>query len=310
MHIVFMGTPEFAIPSLEKLLHSRHKVIAVVTGSDKPKGRGQLVCATPVKEYVSKYKIPALCPSDLKADDFFEELSSLEPELGVVVAFRILPQRIFDLPSKGTINLHASLLPKYRGAAPINWALINGESKTGLTTFFLQEKVDTGNIILQKEVDILSNETAGELSNRLAGLGASLLLKTIDLIEKGKFELKRQDDSQVSLAPKITKEMCKIDWSKSALEIKNLIRGLSPVPAAYNIFKGKILKVYRAEILNEKFPQARSGEIIISNRMKSLIVKAKDKALELMEIQLEGKKKMKGEEFIKGCRFQACEKLD
>ncbi|HEX9917033.1 MAG TPA: methionyl-tRNA formyltransferase [candidate division Zixibacteria bacterium] len=310
MHIVFMGTPEFAIPSLEKLLHSRHKVIAVVTGSDKPKGRGQLVCATPVKEYVSKYKIPALCPTDLKADDFFKRLSSLEPELGVVVAFRILPQSIFDLPSKGTINLHASLLPKYRGAAPINWALIKGENKTGLTTFFLQEKVDTGNIILQKEVDILSNETAGELSHRLAELGASLLLETIDLIENGKFELKRQDDSQVSLAPKITKEMCKIDWSKSALQIKNLIRGLSPVPAAYSIFKGKILKVYRAEILNEKSPQAKSGEIIISNRMKSLIVKAKDKALELMEIQLEGKKKMKGEEFIKGCRFQACEKLD
>lgn len=310
MRIVFMGTPEFAIPSLEKLLHSRHKIVAVVTGSDKPKGRGQLVCATPVKGHALEHKIPALCPTDLKADEFFKELSSFEPELGVVVAFRILPPRIFNLPSKGTINLHASLLPKYRGAAPINWALINGESKTGLTTFFLQEKVDTGNIILQKEVDISPNESAGELSGKLAELGADLLLETIDLIEKGEFELKKQDNSQVSLAPKITKEMCKIDWSKRALEIKNLIRGLSPVPAAHTLFKDKILKVYRAKILDEEFPQAKSGEIIISDRIESLIVKAKDKALELAEVQLEGKRRMKGEEFIKGCRFQACEKLD
>jgi methionyl-tRNA formyltransferase len=310
MRIVFMGTPEFAIPSLEKLLHSKHKIVAVVTGADKPQGRGRPVCATPVKEFVSKQKIPILCPTDLGSGDFLKELSSFEPELGVVVAFRILPESIFTLPSKGTINLHASLLPKYRGAAPINWVLINGETKTGLTTFFLQKKVDTGNIILQKEVDILSDETAGELSGRLAKLGAELLSETIDLLEKGELELKRQDDSQVSLAPKITKEICEIDWSKTAVEIKNLIRGLSPVPAAFSLFKGKVLKIYRAKILDEEFSQAKIGEIIQSNQTKSFIVKTKDKALELVEVQLEGKKKMNGKEFVKGCRLQVCDRLD
>ena len=310
MRIVFMGTPEFAIPSLEKLLKSNHKVIAVVTGADMPRGRGQSVCATPIKELALKHKLSVLCPTDLKSDDFFGKLSSFEPELGVVVAFRILPERIFTLPAKGTINLHASLLPKYRGAAPINWALINGESKTGLTTFFIQKKVDTGNIILQKETNILPDETAGELSVKLAGIGADLLLETVDLIEKGEVKLTKQDDSLISLAPKITKEMCRIDWSKPALELKNLIRGLSPIPGAFTFFKGKVLKIYRAKIADEEYPQAKAGDIIQSDSIKSFIVKAEDRGLELLEVQLEGKKKMSGTEFVKGCRFQSCDKLD
>lgn len=310
MRIVFMGTPEFAIPSLEKLLKSNHKVIAVVTGADMPRGRGQSVCATPIKELALKHKLPVLCPTDLKSDDFFEKLSSFEPELGVVVAFRILPERVFTLPTKGTINLHASLLPKYRGAAPINWALINGESKTGLTTFFIQKKVDTGNIILQKETNILPDETAGELSAKLAGIGADLLLETVNLIEKEEIKLTKQDDSPISLAPKITKEMCRIDWSKPALELKNLIRGLSPIPGAFTFFKGKVLKIYRAKITDEEYPQAKAGDIIQSDNIKSFIVKAKDKGLEFLEVQLEGKKKMTGMEFVKGCRFQVCDKLD
>lgn len=310
MRIVFMGTPEFAVPSLEKLLSSKHEVVVVVTGMDKPKGRGQLVCTTPVKEFALKYEIPVLCPANLKSDDFFKELSSFNPELGVTVAFRILPEGIFTLPSKGTINLHASLLPKYRGAAPINWALINGEAKTGLTTFFIQKEVDVGNIILQREIDILPDETARELSLKLAKDGADLLLETVDLIEKDEFELKGQDDSKASLAPKITKEMCKIDWSRTALEIKNLVRGLSPIPGAYTIFKGKTLKVYKAKITDEEFPQAQAGEIIQSNKTRYFIVRAKDKTLELLEVQLQGKKRIKGEEFMRGCRLKERDRLD
>jgi len=310
MRIVFMGTPEFAIPSLEKLVASSHKTVAVVTGADVPRGRGQSVCATPVKDSASRYGLPVLCPTDLKSDDFFEKLSSFKPELGVVVAFRILPERIFTLPTKGTVNLHASLLPKYRGAAPINWALINGESKTGVTTFLIQKTVDTGNIILQEELDIFPDETAGELSVRLAEVGANLLLKTIDLIEKEEIKPKKQDDSQTSLAPKIVKEMCRIDWSKPALELKNLIRGLSPIPGAFTFFRGKVLKVYRVRITDQQYPQAKAGEIIGSDNIGSFTVKAKDKGLELLEVQLEGKKRMTAVEFAKGCRFRVCDRLD
>jgi methionyl-tRNA formyltransferase len=218
MRIVFMGTPDFAIPSLEKLVNSKHEVVGVVTATDKPSGRGLRLSESPVKKFSKAHNLKILTPENLKSDVFFHSLKELAPDLLVVVAFRILPETIFSLPPLGTVNLHASLLPKYRGAAPINWAIMNGETKTGLTTFFIQKKVDTGDLILQKEVDILPKENFGELHDRMANLGADLLLQTVDLIEKGEVKPQKQDDTQATPAPKILREHCQIDWSEEAIQ--------------------------------------------------------------------------------------------
>jgi methionyl-tRNA formyltransferase len=309
MRIVFMGTPEFALPCLELLLKSKHQVVGVVTQPDKPKGRGLKLSASPVKEFAEKMKIKVLTPVDLKSEEFYQELSELMPDLIAVVAFRILPERIFSLPPKGTINLHASLLPKYRGAAPINWAIIKGEKKTGVTTFFIQKKVDTGSIILQREVEISPEESSGELSAKLSQIGAEVLLKTIDLIEKGEVKSCPQDNSVASLAPKITDELCKIDWSKSAEEINNLIRGLSPKPGAFTFFRGKVLKIYKAEIVSEQDVSTESGRIIKSDKSTGIQIQTGKGVLKLKELQIEGKKKITGDEFLRGYRIKAEEKL-
>ena len=304
-----MGTPEFALPSLEALLESKHQVVGVVTQPDKPKGRGRILSPSPVKEFALKKNLLVLTPEDLKADDFVEQLKGLNLDLIVVVAYRILPEKVFTIPPRGTINLHASLLPKYRGAAPINWALINGEKRTGVTTFFIQKKVDTGNIILQKETEILPDENYGELSQRLSTLGAELLFETVDLIEKGKAIPLSQDESQVTQAPKITPEMCQIDWSWPAEKIRNFIRGLAPTPGAYTFFNGKILKIYKALVLDQTHFDEGFGEIISADKKDGFVAKTKSGRLKLSEVQPESKKIMSGYEFLRGYRIYVGDKL-
>jgi len=295
-----MGTPDFSIPSLKILLNSNHKILAVVTQRDKERGRGQKVSFTPVKEFAIEHNIPVYQPEVLKGNaEFVEQMKALQPDLFVVVAFRILPKEVFEIPKFGSFNLHGSYLPRYRGASPIQWALINGETETGLTTFKLAEKVDTGNIYLQEKVEIYPEDDFGTLHNRMSELGAKMVLETVNLIESGEYQLKQQDDLLASPAPKITKEICQIDWNKSALEIHNLVRGLSPHPAAFFIYNEKVIKVYKTEIaegMNLKpfrFHQTKT----------ELLIGCKKDAIRILEIQQEGRKRMSAEEFLRGFRF-------
>jgi methionyl-tRNA formyltransferase len=310
MRIIFMGTPEFAIPSLKSIQNSKHQLLAVVTGLDKPKGRGKKLTPSPVKEFCLENQLKVLTPINLKSEDFVSELNDLNPDLMVVVAFRILPETVFTIPPLGTINLHASLLPKYRGAAPINWAIFNGERKTGLTTFFIKKKVDTGDIILQKETEIKPEETYGELSLRLSEIGAELILETIDLIEKKEVKPLTQDNKEASSAPKITPEICKIDWSRPATEIKNLIRGLSPAPGAYTSYQGKILKIFKAQVVNDFTYSEGLGEVLFADKNKGLQIKTSKGVLRILELQPQNKKRMMGEEFLRGYRIKVGDKLE
>lgn len=300
MKIIFMGTPDFSIPTLKAIRESKHKLLAVVTAPDKERGRGKKITFTPVKQFAVENKMPVYQPEKLSGNfEFVEQMKSLQPDLCVVVAFRILPKEVFDIPKYGSFNLHASLLPKYRGAAPIQWALINGETETGLTTFRLAEKVDTGNVYLQEKVQIKLEDNFGTLHDKLSEIGAKIVLDTINLIESGNFELKQQDDSIATPAPKITKEICEIDWNKSASEIHNLVRALSPHPAAFFIYNNKVIKIYKTEVvigMNLKpfeFYQSKT----------ELIVGCGKDALRIHEIQQEGKKRMSIDEFLRGFSF-------
>lgn len=299
MKIVFMGSAEFAIPSLEKILNSHHEVLFAVSAPDKERGRGRKISFTPLKEYALSKGINVYTPTNLKDESFLETLKKSNADLFVVVAFRILPKVILQIPKKGSINLHASLLPKYRGAAPIHWALINGEKETGVTTFFLDENVDTGNIILQEKISIEDEDNLGTLYNKLKILGANVLLNTINEIEKGFYELTKQDNSLATPAPKITKEICKIDFSKSSLEIHNLVRGLSPHPAAFFEHNKKIFKVIKTRLTN--FKSENQKEIFTTK--KEIFLKTSDGYIEILEIQPEGKKIMTSEEFLRGNTF-------
>ncbi len=299
MNIVFMGTPDFAIPSLKILLDNKYNVVAVVTQPDKARGRGQKVTFTAVKQFAVENNLPVYQPEKLKNNtEFVEELKSLKPDLFVVVAFRILPKEVFEIPKYGSFNLHGSYLPKYRGAAPIQWALINGDNETGLTTFKLAEKVDTGNVILQGKVEIKPDDNFESLHDRMSLQGAELVLKTVNLIKGGNLRLQHQDDSIASSAPKITKEICSINFNKTAIEIHNLVRGLSPYPAAYFIHNNKVIKIYKTEVVYNfnlkpsEFHQTKN-EIIIG---------CGKNALKILEIQQEGKKRMSVEEFLRGFR--------
>jgi len=295
-----MGTPYFSIPSLKSLLESKHEVVAVVTTPDKERGRGQKISFTPVKEFALKNNLPVLQPEKLKNNSqFVEELKKFDADLYVIVAFRILPVEVFSVPPKGSFNLHASLLPKYRGAAPIQWALINGETETGLTTFKLAEKVDTGNIYLKEKIEIKPDDNFESLHDRLSEIGSKVVLQTVEMIDSGNYKLKNQDDSLATPAPKITKEICKIDWNKPAREIHNLIRGLSPIPGAYFEFKDKIIKVYQSEVIerNDLKP------FQIYQTKTELIIGCGVNALKILLLQQEGKKRMGIEEFLRGFSF-------
>jgi methionyl-tRNA formyltransferase len=299
MNIIFMGTPDFSLPSLKIFLGSKHKILAVVTQPDRERGRGQNVSFTPVKQFAVENNIPIYQPEKLKGNsEFVEQMKALEPDLFVVVAFRILPKEVFEIPKFGSFNLHGSYLPKYRGAAPIQWALINGETETGLTTFKLAEKVDTGNIYLQQKLDILPEDNFESLHDRMSEIGAKMVLETVNLIESGNYELKQQDDSLASPAPKITKEICQIDWNKSAVEVHNLVRGLSPHPAAYFIFIEKVIKIYNTEVVQRTDLQPFQ----IEQTKKELIIGCGKNALGILELQQEGRKRMNIEEFLRGFR--------
>ncbi|HSL89371.1 MAG TPA: methionyl-tRNA formyltransferase [Ignavibacteriaceae bacterium] len=300
MNIVFMGTPDFSIPSLKILFKSYHNILAVVTQPDKERGRGQKVSSTPVKQFADDNRIPVYQPEKLKGNiEFVEQMKFLQPDLFVVVAFRILPKEVFDIPKYGSFNLHGSYLPKYRGAAPIQWSLINGETETGLTTFKLAEKVDTGNIFLQEKLPIFPEDNFETLHDRMSELGAKMVLDTVDLIDSGSYDLKPQDDSLASPAPKITKELCLIDWNKSATEIHNLVRGLSPHPAAYFIYKEKVIKIYKTEIVKK----LNLKPLEFFQTKNELIIGCGKDAVRIFEIQQEGKKRMLAEEFLRGFKF-------
>ena len=299
LKIVFMGTPEFAVPSLEKLIEAEYNVVGVVTAPDKPAGRGLKMQYSPVKESALKHSIPVLQPEKLKNEEFLQELKNLETNLIVVVAFRMLPELIWSFPEYGTFNLHASLLPQYRGAAPINWAIINGEKESGLTTFFLKKKIDTGDLILQQKEAISENDTAGNLYERLMNKGANLVLKTVQLIESDSYTLTPQDTSKnLTPAPKIFRENCKIDFSKTAKEVYNFIRGLSPYPAAWTDQLGKTCKIFKAEI--PESVSEKEVNVIITDQKSYLYIKTADAYISILELQPAGKKKMPIDAFLRG----------
>lgn len=297
MKIIFFGTPDFAVPSLKILLENKYEIVSVVTVPDKAKGRGLNLEPSPVKVFALENNLKILQPEKLKDPDFLNELKKLNPDLGVVVAYRILPIEVFTLPKFGTFNLHASLLPKYRGAAPIQWALINGEKVTGVTTFFLKEKVDTGNIILQKEVLIDEDDNFQLLHDKLSLVGAELVLETVKRIEAGNFETKAQSDDEATLAPKITKEICRVNWNRSAESIHNLVRALSPIPAAYTIFKNKIFKIYKTKITDINSNDTPGTIRIVGD---DFLINTNDKMISILDIQPESRKRMTIKEFLAG----------
>ena len=324
--IVFMGTPEFAVSSLDALVKAGYNIAAVVTAPDKPAGRGMKMQQSEVKRYALKHNLKILQPEKLKDPVFLEELKSLNADLQVVVAFRMLPEAVWNMPPKGTINLHGSLLPQYRGAAPINWTVINGEKETGVTTFKLKHEIDTGDILLQESFPIDENETAGEVHDRMKEIGAQLLVKTVQGLVEGTLtetpqsstvrsetsdtgsrltvtqsEAKGHDSRLLKHAPKIFTATCRIDWSKSINEIHNLIRGLSPFPGAFTELGDKTIKIFLSEKENS-VPTSKPGRWE-SDKKTYLKFAAKDGYIYLKDVQLEGKKRMNIEDFLRGYRF-------
>ena len=319
LNIVFMGTPDFAKESLEAIYNAGHNIIAVVTNPDRPKGRGMKMIASPVKEFANSKNIPVLQPEKIR--EIKETLEHLNPDLFCVVAYgKILPQDVLDIPKKGSINVHGSLLPKYRGAAPIQWAVLNGDKTTGITTMYMDAGMDTGDIILKQEVEIGEDETTGELWDKLTKIGGELLVKTLDLIEQGKAPREKQGED-FTMAPMLSKEMAKIDWqNQTAEQIKNLIRGLNPIMGAYTFLDGKKLKFWKAKLMSEQelltaFPELKeyeyklneleAGTILFTNPKQGLFIKAKQGILQILEIQAENAKRMSTSDFLRGNNIQA-----
>lgn len=306
LRIIFIGTPDFAVESLKSLLKAGKNVVAVITAPDRKAGRGQKINESAVKKYATAKGIPVLQPTNLKEEHFLKELKSFQADLQIVVAFRMLPELVWNMPQLGTFNLHASLLPNYRGAAPINWAIINGEKESGVTTFFLKHKIDTGDLILQERVKIKPDETAGSLHDSLMQIGGELVVKTVDLIESGSVHSTPQPEVESKEAPKIFKNDCLVDWTKSAIEIDRLIRGLSPFPTAWSLLKkskhekGINVKIFSIEIMEENHIAAGSIAVV----EKELFVGTKDSNVKLTDIQLEGKKRMSIKELINGFNFE------
>ncbi|MBZ9629817.1 methionyl-tRNA formyltransferase [Salegentibacter sp. LM13S] len=311
LRIVFMGTPDFAVGSLESILKADYNVVGVITAPDKPAGRGRKLQESPVKKFAVSKGLKVLQPTNLKNEDFISDLKALEPNVQVVVAFRMLPKVVWDLPEYGTFNLHASLLPQYRGAAPINWAIINNETKTGVSTFFLDEKIDTGAMILQKEINITPEESVGELHDKLMKLGSGLVVETLQLIEKGNLSPTPQPSDEILKdAPKLDRENTKINWSDSLDQIYNLVRGLNPYPAAWSILfndgKEEKVKIYhcKKEVVSHSL---ESGSIIVEDKM--LKVAAQGGYLIIEELQLPGKRKMDVKSLLNGYNFSETAKF-
>lgn len=303
LRIVFMGTPEFAVPSLQILLDHGYEIAGVVTATDKPGGRGRsAMTLSPVKRFAVERGLEVLQPEKLRDPGFQNALRALDANLFVVVAFRMLPQSVWQMPAYGTFNLHGSLLPQYRGAAPINWAIIRGETKTGVTSFFLNEEIDTGNVIFQEPIDILPDETAGELHDRMMYLGAAVVLKTVRAIESGTPAIHPQEDKAATQAPKIFHDTCSIDFAKSTQEVHNFIRGLSPIPGAFTHLDDHTLKILRSamEIAPHPYPPGH----FFTDKKNLLKVSTLDGFIHLIEIQMEGRRRMHVKDFLNGFSFQ------
>ena len=303
-----MGTPEFAVASLDILIQNNYNVAAVVTVPDKPAGRGQHIQQSAIKKYALEKGLPILQPEKLKDEDFINELKKLNADLQLVVAFRMLPEVVWNMPPLGTYNLHGSLLPKYRGAAPINWAIINGETESGVTTFKLKHEIDTGNMLFQAKTPITETTTAGELHDSLMHIGAELILKTVKAVDSGDYKLLPQNDTEIIHAPKLFKETCKINWNNSAEKIHNLIRGLSPYPTAFTEYMDKKnqtlgIKIYSAE--KEISTHALAIGSIISDNKTSLKVACSNGFISIKELQIAGKKRMFVDEFLRGFKIDS-----
>ncbi len=311
LRIVFMGTPDFAVATLKTLVDAKYHIVGVITAPDKPAGRGRKLNESAVKKYAQSEGLPILQPTNLKAESFLEELRALEANLQIIVAFRMLPEVVWNMPKYGTFNLHASLLPNYRGAAPIHWAIINGETKTGVTTFFIDEKIDTGAMILQDEIDIEPTETVGSLHDKLMNIGGDLVLKTVKLIEKGNIETTIQPKVEnLKTAYKLNKDNCKIDWTLPLDDIYNKIRGLNPFPAAWTYLNNGndtlSVKIFKVEKLKEN----HSVDIgsLVTNKSE-LKVAVKEGFINIKEIQLPGKRKMEVKSLLNGFHFEENAKL-
>jgi len=305
LRIVFMGTPDFAVGILDTIIKNKYEVLGVITAADKPAGRGQKIKYSAVKEYALANNLNLLQPTNLKDEDFLSVLKSLNVNLQIVVAFRMLPKVVWEMPKLGTFNLHASILPNYRGAAPINWAIINGETSTGVTTFFIDDKIDTGAMILSSKIEISPNENAGHLHDRLMNLGSETVIQTLTLIETETVKTTIQKENEgIKTAYKLNKENCKIDWSKSGIEIHNLIRGLSPYPAAWSIFKDNNqewnVKIYDAEYRAEVH-QELTGKITTTK--KEIDVYVDGGIIKIKNLQFPGKKNMTSQELLNGLVF-------
>ncbi|MEM7655261.1 MAG: methionyl-tRNA formyltransferase [Bacteroidota bacterium] len=298
MRIIFMGTPEFAIPSLDRLVQAGYEVVGVITAPDRPAGRGRQLRPPPIKTYALEQGLTILQPEKLRNPEFLEQVAELEADLAVVVAFRMLPKVLWSLPKKGTLNLHAALLPDYRGAAPINWVLINGETKTGATTFLIDEKIDTGGMLLQTEFDIPYEWNAGDLHDHLMEKGADLVLETVQQLEAGKVEAQPQDHSQFTHpAPKIFKEDCQINWDQPAEKVYHFVRGLSPYPAAWTNLVGKMCKIFQVKV-GEEVSGTFPGQLHVQG--DQLQVATQDRWLSIHSLQLAGKKRMGVGDFLRG----------
>ena len=305
MNILFMGTPDFAKESLESIYNAKYNIIGVTTNPDKPKGRGMKMIASPVKEFALEKNIQVFQPLKIRKNtEFIEKIKELNPDVICVVAYgKILPKEILDIPQYGCINVHGSLLPKYRGAAPIQWSVINGDKETGVTTMYMDIGMDTGDMILKEKVSIGENETTGELWNRLSKIGGELLVKTLKLIEKGNAPRTKQG-GDYTIAPMLDKEIAQIDWNnKTAEQIKNLIRGLNPIMGAYTFVNGKKLKIWKAQIVNKdtiQDAQVENGAVMLADAKQGLFFKAKDGIIEAIEIQAENCKRMNAKDFLRG----------
>ncbi len=305
MRIVFMGTPDFAVPSLEILFHHGYEIPAVITAPDKPGGR-QGLQESAVKKFARENGIRVLQPEKLKNPDFLDELRACRADLQVVVAFRMLPESVWSMPPLGTLNLHGSLLPKYRGAAPINWAIINGETETGVTTFLLKHEIDTGDILFQEKMPIGENDTAGDVHDRMMALGAQVVLRTVQAIERGEARPVPQPDTEATHAPKIFTDTCRIDFNQPTLQVHNFIRGLSPYPGAWTLLDDKTLKILRTE--KKKMDHWQLGNMVqpgqfVSDGKGYLLISTQDGFVAVLELQLEGKRRMPIRDFLNGFKY-------